>query len=117
VPPARTTAAIMVMALTACSSAAPKAKSTPTPDHPNEVIIVDYVFYPRTLTVPVGTTVTWVNRDIAPHTATYRSFGDQAFDSGSLKHLDTYEHTFKTAGSYTYICVFHQGMTGTIVVQ
>lgn len=37
---------------------------------PNEIVIQNFSFEPATLTVKPGTTVTWVNRDDEPHTAT-----------------------------------------------
>ena len=111
------TAAVIVSTLSACSSASTRSSTTTIPADPNEVVIADYKFVPPLLTVSVGTAVTWINRDVAPHTATHRSFGDEPFDSGTLGHLGVYAHTFKTAGSYDYLCVLHQGMTGTIVVH
>ena len=114
--PPSVTAGVIISALWACSSASTVGKA-PIPVNANEVIITDYKFIPVTLTVSVGATVTWVNRDIAPHTATHRSFGEEAFDTGTLGHHAVYSHTFKTAGSYAYLCVLHQGMMGTIVVR
>jgi len=99
--------AVIVSSLSACSPAAPGVKA-PIPAIANEVVITDYKFVPPVLTVSVGTTVTWINRDVAPHTATHRSFGDEPFDTGTLGHL---------AVSYDYLCVLHQGMIGTIVVH
>ena len=110
------TAAVIVSWLSACSPASPGVK-TPIPANANEVVIAEYKFVPPILTIAVGTTVTWINHDIAPHTATHRSFGDEPFDSGTLGNLAVYSHTFKTAGSYDYLCVLHQGMIGTIVVH
>lgn len=63
------------------------------------------------LRIKAGTTVTWINHDTAPHTAT-----GSAFDSGTLNHGDTYSFTFVEPGVYEYICVFHPGMTHTIIV-
>ncbi|HEX3598837.1 MAG TPA: hypothetical protein VHU84_01770, partial [Lacipirellulaceae bacterium] len=34
----------------------------------NQVTIDNFTFSPQSLVVPVGTTVTWVNRDDIPHT-------------------------------------------------
>jgi plastocyanin len=78
------------------------------------VEIKNYAFTPPTLTVPPGTTVTWTNADSVPHTATA---GDGAFDSGNLNPGQSYSFTFATAGSFPYVCQYHAGMTGTIVVQ
>lgn len=109
--------AAVVVALSACSAASSQAGKGPLPANANEVVISDYKFFPQRLTVPVGTTVTWVNHDLAPHTATHRAEGDLAFDSGSLVYHAVFVHTFKTAGSYDYLCMLHPGMLGWIVVQ
>src|SRR6267142_2110294 len=50
---------------------------------PNEVIIDNFTFRPVKLSVPVGTKVTWINRDDVPHTAT-SAVKPRAFDSGTL---------------------------------
>jgi plastocyanin len=109
--------AAVVVALSACSAASTPAGKGPMPAKANEVVISDYKFFPQRLTVHVGTTVTWVNHDLAPHTATHYGERDLAFDTGSLGYHAVYVHTFKTAGTYDYLCIFHQGMLGTIVVQ
>ena len=78
------------------------------------VEIKDYAFTPPTLTVPAGTTVTWTNNDTVPHTATAQ---DGSFDSGNLNPGQSFAFTFSTPGSYPYVCQYHAGMQGTIVVQ
>ena len=64
------------------------------------------------LTIRAGTTVTWVNLDNAPHTAT-----GSAFNSGTLNHGDSYSFTFTEPGVYEYICAFHPNMKHTIIVE
>jgi len=121
VHPARFAAVAAALTLTACAGGGPGGQSSrasvPAPSEPNQVVIYDYKFYPPTLTVPVGTTVSWINHDTAPHTATHRSYTVEPFDTGELPNGQVYRHTFQTAGSYAYICIYHQGMQGTIVVQ
>jgi plastocyanin len=78
------------------------------------VTIKDYAFTPATLTVPAGTTVTWTNNDPVPHTATA---SDGSFDSGNLNPGQSFSFTFATPGSFSYVCQYHAGMKGTIVVQ
>jgi plastocyanin len=78
------------------------------------VTIKDYAFNPPTLTVSAGTTVTWTNTDPVPHTATA---SDSTFDSGNLNPGQSYSFTFSTPGSFPYVCQYHAGMQGTIVVQ
>ena len=111
-------AAALITALTGCSGGGlARDIVTPRPDNPHQVVIWEYKFKPDTLAVPLGTTVTWVNRDVAPHTATHRSFTAEPFDSGHMPGSAIYAHRFHTAGSYDYLCIYHQGMRGTIVVQ
>jgi plastocyanin len=104
-------------ATTATATKSPRISKAPTPANAQEVVIYEYKFIPYTLTVPAGTTVTWTNHDIAPHTATYRSFGENAFDSGNIQITQIYRHRFLRPGTYDYLCILHQGMRGTIVVR
>lgn len=71
-------------------------------------------FDPATLTVAVGDTVTWYNADIAVHTVTSDT---GLFDSGDLAPGDTWSYTFAEAGTYTYHCIPHAFMKGTVVVS
>lgn len=88
--------------------------ATKPPSGPHEVSIGFNVFLPILLTVPVGTTVTWVNNDGSNHNVV---FTDQV-KSGRLRHDATYTRTFTAAGTYPYQCAIHgEMMKGTIVVQ
>ena len=89
----------------------------PTPAHAHEVIIYQFTFKPQMLRVARGTTVTWVNRDTAPHTATRRAFDDGQFDSGFMGLEDRYSRAFPAAGTFDYLCIYHPGMQGTVVVE
>ncbi len=75
--------------------------------------IVDYAFKPATLTVTVGTTVTWTNTGSAAHTVTA---DDGSFGSGTLQGGATFRQTFSKAGTYAYHCSIHSSMTATVVV-
>jgi plastocyanin len=79
----------------------------------NSVSIKNFAFAPGTITVKVGTTVTWTNDDQDPHTVTAmnRSFSSQPMNTG-----DTYRYTFTKPGSYDYLCTIHPFMTATVVV-
>lgn len=81
-----------------------------------EVKIDNYSFSPATLTVPVGTTVSWTNRDETIHTVVAQDAG-HSFKSGGLDTDDKFSFTFDKPGSYVYICTVHPYMTGKIVVQ
>ncbi|MFN3654208.1 MAG: plastocyanin/azurin family copper-binding protein [Candidatus Nitrosotenuis sp.] len=76
-------------------------------------------FVPSSLTVPVGTTVTWTNDDTAAHTVTSGSDAtpDGNFDSGLFMAAKTFSHTFDSAGEYPYYCLVHPWMTGKVTVE
>lgn len=85
---------------------------SPAPVGINSVTISNYAFTPKTITVPVGTTVIWINQDSVAH-----NIKSDTFNSDILNQGDTFEHTFNTAGIYNYSCSIHPSMTGTVVVQ
>lgn len=80
-----------------------------------QVEIKDFTYQTDPLEIPVGTTVTWTNRDMAPHTAT--SIQNGGFDTGRLNQGESGSVTFDTVGTYQYGCTFHPKMSGTIVVS
>ena len=79
-----------------------------------EVKIDNFSFGPGTLTVPVGTTVTWANRDDIPHTVVST---DDVFKSKVLDTDEKFSFTFSKAGTYPYFCSIHPKMTGKVIVQ
>jgi len=98
----------------ACSgsySAAPAAPAAAAPAA--AVTIADFSFSPVSLTVSAGTTVTWTNNDSTAHTVT---LDDGSAASGDIAGGATFQHTFTTAGTFTYHCRIHPTMTATIVV-
>lgn len=78
------------------------------------VTIENFSFSPKTLTVPLGTTVTWVNRDDEPHNVVST---DKKFKSSILDTDDQFSYTFTTAGMYDYFCSLHPRMTAKVIVQ
>ncbi|MDB5102042.1 MAG: copper-binding protein plastocyanin/azurin family [Cyanobacteria bacterium RYN_339] len=95
---------------------------TPTPG-PTELAVDDatihiknHAFQPAVIHVKQGGTVTWLNDDADPHTATPTlgaSFsGTERIDANSSSG----KVTFKTAGEQSYKCDYHPGETGKIVV-
>lgn len=77
------------------------------------VTIQNFAFMPAALTVKSGTTVVWTNRDGEPHTVTDV---DQHFKSPALDTDDSFRHRFDEPGTFTYVCMLHPHMTGTITV-
>ena len=79
----------------------------------NAVNIDNFAFAPAKLTVPVGTTVTWTNKDEEPHTV---ASSDGTFHSPGMGAGSTYTYTFTKAGTFDYICSIHPFMQATVVV-
>ncbi len=101
----------------AVAPAAPgTAPAAPSADGGVQVSMADDHYVPATMTVPVGTTVTWTNNGLDLHTAT--SF-DGLFDSGTLQPGESFSYTFDQPGEYRYFCRQHllSGMLGTIDVK
>ena len=95
------------------------------------VLIVNYVYSPADLTVPVGATVTWVNQDSVGHTVTegdpnspkqaslrmFDSSGEAATGKVALIGAgESWNYTFTTSGTYEYYCIVHPYMIGHITV-
>ena len=78
------------------------------------VDIRDFVYFPADLTVNAGTTVTWVNYDSAPHTATGTS---DDWDTGRLDRNDSGSVVFEDPGSFPYLCIYHPNMKGLVTVR
>ena len=113
--------ALVSVLLSGCSGYGTPANPPPTTtattspgQSTNAVTIFNYSFAPGTLTVKVGTTVTWTNKDGFAHTVTA---DDNSFNSGNVAANATYSHTFSKAGTFAYHCSIHTYMKGTVIVQ
>ena len=79
-----------------------------------EVKIDNFSFGPTEVTVPVGTTVVWTNRDDIPHTVVST---EKVFKSRVLDTDDKFSYQFTKPGTYPYFCSLHPKMTGQVVVK
>jgi len=77
------------------------------------VVIEDFKFKPGNLQVPAGASVTWENRDSAPHDATD---DDGEWETERLGEDDADTLTFDTPGEYTYHCSIHPNMKAKLTV-
>ncbi|GAA4483073.1 hypothetical protein GCM10023094_34100 [Rhodococcus olei] len=93
--------------------AAPAPTPAAAPSATNTVQITGFAFAPASITIPVGTTVTWTNSDEEPHTVTA---ADGAFRSPGMGTGATYAFTFREPGTFDYICTIHPFMHGTVTV-
>jgi len=102
----------------------------------NTVSAVNYAFEPDEITIAVGETVTWefesgghnvcaypeMFPDIVSIPESADPFGTMSADGSAYEPVDpgeVFEHTFETAGEYTYVCGPHvnQDMIGTVIVE
>lgn len=79
-----------------------------------QVTIENFTFSPTPLTVKVGATVMWMNRDDTPHSVVIPTLKvrSKAMDSG-----ESFSYAFQQAGTYDYICGLHPFMHGQVMVQ
>jgi len=81
-----------------------------------KIEIKDKKYSPAKLTIKVGETIVWVNRDDSDHTivADDGSFGTKDDD---LNPGESYKFTFKKKGKYKYHCKYHPREKGEIIVE
>jgi plastocyanin len=124
VPPSATSAApASVVATVPPPIATPTTRATTptrpvTPPPPTSeqaaVSISNFAFVPATITVKVGTRVTWTNRQTGiQHTVTANN---GSFASGDLSTGSSFSYVFTKPGTYAYHCAIHPFMTGTVIV-
>lgn len=77
------------------------------------VTIDNFAFAPAEVSVPAGTTLTWVNAQNVRHTATA---DNGAWDSGILANNQSFQFTLDQVGDFTYHCDIHPDMVGVVHV-
>lgn len=78
------------------------------------VQITGFAFVPARVTVAVGDTLTWINEDIVPHTA---SAARGAWDSGTIAAKGRWTVVVRAGGRVDYQCALHPSMKGTVVIE
>ena len=122
---------LLLASIAACGSSTGYGSNPPSPPPAPppapgtvSVSISDYLFSPDTITIATNTPVRWTNGGTVSHTVTADG---GSFDSGALGGTGTdpygaptqggkYDHTFAAAGTFTYHCEVHPGMTGAVIV-
>ena len=105
----------VIIAILLLLAGSPSGTASDQPSAASAAVKIDnFVFGPQTITVPVGTTVTWTNKDDIPHTAVST---DGVFKSKVMDTDETFSYKFTKPGTYSYFCSVHPKMTGKVVVQ
>ncbi len=101
----------------AASLPAPATQAQPqaaTAGNTVQATIDNFAYTPQELTVKVGTTVRWTNKDDIPHTVTSDS---KVFESSIMDTNQSFQFTFNAPGRFPYFCKLHPHMTGVVTVQ
>jgi plastocyanin len=85
-----------------------------TDDAGTRVNIRNFCFGPTILRVREGETVTWVNRDDFPHVVLGANGAWGGY--GRLRGGGEVSYRFVSSGVYPYVCTYHPGMIGAVVV-
>lgn len=88
----------------------------PTKTPLNTVIISDYKYLPKKIIIKKGTTITWVNKDIAKHTITADTDITNGPNSQFFGKDGSYKFTFNTLGTFAYHCEPHPYMKAVVEV-
>jgi len=98
------------MAATAVVYAASGGKAA----HATAIAIDGTRFQPREITVAVGDTVVWTNKDPFPHNVTSQ---DGGFHSKDLRPDQSYSFHATKRGTFPYVCTLHPTMAAVIHVK
>jgi plastocyanin len=87
------------------------------------VVTIAATFQPANLTVPAGSSVTWLRLNgplgcgcVDDGSTNVRFLNTSIQSSGTLQQYGSYSYTFTKPGTFAYICDFRAGETGTITV-
>lgn len=102
--------ALQVICSAALLNAIIGLKPVAATEHIIEIQAFKYV--PDRLTVSPGDTITWINRDLAPHTATAM---DRSWDTKRLKKGERMSIVITKTTKLAYFCRFHPHMKARLV--
>jgi plastocyanin len=92
-----------ICCLFVAAAAQKKGKAPAAGGAGRSVVISNFQFTPKTVTVKAGATVTW-NNQAGVHTVTA---DDNSWASPTLNNGQTFSRRFARPGTYRYHCAFH----------
>ena len=112
--------AVVLLLVSACSSGASSTPATGASSAPAQapastgatVAEVNFAFSPESVNIQVGETVSFVNKDSAPHDVLI-----DGNDLGQQAPGTTVTWTATKAGTFPYSCTIHPQMKGQVVVR
>ncbi|MCR4470455.1 cupredoxin family copper-binding protein [Burkholderia sp. SCN-KJ] len=101
---------MLALAVGAC---APPLRARTAAPSIHRIEIKSFAFEPSRVEVRVGDVVEWVNRDLAPHTATA---DNDSWNTGLLKGEAASRLVMTKPGEHAYHCTYHPQMRGVVAV-
>ena len=98
--------------VTATTVQTPATGRVPVPGT-DEVLIWVGEYRPASITIPVGTTVTWIGNDPEQHDVT----SDTGLFSSPVAMGASFRYTFTEPGIFSYSCACDPGMAGVVIVK
>jgi plastocyanin len=102
--------AVIAIVVTNFVSSDQQSAATGSAAAPDTVVIKNFSFSPKPITVKTGSTITVINDDNTTHTLTAN---DGAFDTGDVGGGQQGRITVNRSGTFAYHCTIHTFMTGT----
>lgn len=106
---------VLVLALAGCGGSSHATRS-PGPPGTIHVVMKNIAYNPPVIRAKVGDTVTWTNRDDAPHNVTYAA-GPRFNSSATFTQGVSWTLVLRKPGVIHYLCTIHPGMVGVIIVR
>lgn len=105
-------ASALALALSAAALSACGAGPAAAADHIVEIRGLEFI--PASIDASPGDTITWINKDVMPHTATSN---EGAWDSGDIDAGGEWTLSVESDFGGGYTCTYHPTMTGEISVE
>jgi plastocyanin len=111
---------LLSAALVACGSSGSSGSTTTAPPGPSPQLATvgataQLAFSPNSVTIAPGGTVTFVFGTVA-HTVKFDTGTNPPADILGSNANTSISRTFNTAGTFTFHCIIHPQMTGTVIV-
>ena len=109
-----TVVVLMICMLPLLTGAKPDAEKPAGAGDVRKIEIKDRKYSSPKVTIKVGQTVVWTNRDDSDHTIIA---DDGSFASEELSRGESFKYTFKKKGKFKYHCKYHPREKGEIIVE
>ena len=105
---------LFVALASAATGALAASSATAAKESTKKIAIENIQFNPTDVTIKLGETLEWENKDIVPHTVTA---DDGSFDSKTIDPGKTWSYKPKKKGTFSYKCNFHPNMLAKFSVK